>query len=263
MTIRGIKTKIKKILPKSLLLSYRFLRNPKDATNLTTFLFKSHAHVSLYQRLHIIRQLYIISDAVHCPHTQHEIISFIEAILSIPRNINGCIVEAGCFKGGSTSKFSIAAKWVHRRLVVFDSFEGIPENDEFHNKNIFGKAVSFPKGSYCGTLDEVKGNISKFGELEVCDLIKGWFDDTMPKFSGPIVAMYLDVDLASSTRICLKYLYPLLIPGGILYSQDGHLPLVLDVFKDDEFWEKEVGCPKPRIEGIGMQKLIKVVKPIN
>jgi len=85
----------------------------------------------------------------------------------------------------------------------------------------------------------------------------------MPKFSKSIVAIYLDVDLASSTRTCLKYLYPLLVPGGVLYSQDGHLPLVIDVFKDDEFWKKEVSYPKPHIEGLGKKKLIKIVKPIN
>ena len=254
MTIQGIKAKIKKILPTSLLILYRFFRNPKDATSLTAFLFKSNPQVSFYQRLLIIKQLYAISSAIDCPHTQHEIISFIKTIFSIPLHIKGCVVEAGCYKGGSTAKFSIAAKMVNRRLVVFDSFEGIPE----HNED-----SPFRKGSYCGTLDEVKRNISKFGKLDICELIKGWFDDTMPKFSKPIVAIYLDVDLASSTRTCLKYLYPLLVPGGVLYSQDGHLPFVIDVFKDDEFWNKEVGYPKPHIEGIGKQKLIKIVKPIN
>jgi len=179
-------------------------------------------------------------------------ISFIKTILSVPKHIDGCIVEAGSYKGGSAAKFSIAAKIANKRLILFDSFEGLPENNEL-----------MTTGAWCGTLDEVKRNISKFGELDICELIKGWFDDTMPKFSKPIVAIYLDVDLASSTRTCLKYLYPLLVPGGVLYSQDGHLPLVVDVYKDDEFWNKEVGYPKPHIEGLGKQKLFKIVKPLT
>ena len=83
----------------------------------------------------------------------------------------------------------------------------------------------------------------------------------MPDFSKPIIAAYIDVDLASSTRTCLKYLYPLLFPKGVFFSQDGHLPLVIDVFSDEKFWEKEVGFNKPLIAGLGKKKLIKVIKP--
>ena len=145
--------------------------------------------------------------------------------------------------------------------MVFDSFEGIPDNIEQHDKNIFGEDVFFHKGNWCGRLEEVRDNVSKYGELQACEFVKGWFDDTLPKFSEPIVAVYVDVDLASSTATCLKYLYPKLVPGGVLYSQDGHLPLVLEVLSDDQFWKETVGCPKPRIEGFGEQKLIKIVKP--
>ena len=215
-------------------------------------------------KIKLIKKLDAISANVDCPHTQYEIMSFIENLFNIPKDIKGCIVEAGCYKGGSTAKFSLAAKMVNRKLVVFDSFEGLPKNSEQHGENIFGDKIkigAFTEGKYCGTLKEVKKNVNKFGEIEVCQFIKGWFKDIMPKFSGPIVAIYLDVDLASSTRTCLKYLYPLLIPGGILYSQDGHLPLVIDVFNDDIFWKKEVGCSKPQIRSIGKKKLIKIVKP--
>ena len=92
--------------------------------------------------------------------------------------------------------------------------------------------------------------------------MKGWFNVTMPQFNKKISAIYLDVDLASSTKVCLKYLYPLLVPGGILVSQDGDFPLVIDVFDDDSFWENEVGCKKPMIEGLGVNKMIKIKKKI-
>ncbi len=270
LAIERIKTSIKNIVPKTLLLLYWrwFPRKPKDliwraaifltdVPSLIALLSKRGLKASFYQRLLMIKQLYKISYAIPCPHTQHEILSFIGTILSMPQHIEGCVVEAGSYKGGSTAKFSIAARIVDRQLVVFDSFEGIPENNELAPN---GKPYH-PAGIWCGTLDEVETNIREFGAIEVCQLIKGWFDDTMPKFNRPIVAVYLDVDLASSTRTCLRYLYRLLAPGGVLYSQDGHLPLVIDVFNDDRFWEEEVGCPKPHIEGLGKQKLIKIVKP--
>jgi len=58
----------------------------------------------------------------------------------------------------------------------------------------------------------------------------------------------------------LKFLWPLLISGGVLYSQDGDFPLVIAVFNDNEFWRNEVGSTKPNIEGLGKRKLIRIVK---
>ena len=75
-------------------------------------------------------------------------------------------LEAGCFKGSSTAKFSLAARAAGRELVVFGSFEGIPPHEEAHSTNIFGKPVSFPTGSYCGQLDEVDSNVPRFGARE-------------------------------------------------------------------------------------------------
>jgi O-methyltransferase len=192
-------------------------------------------------------------------------LSVIKAFMAIPASDQGCIVEAGVFKGGSSAKFSIAAKYANRELVLFDSFQGLPDNIEPHERSILGHSIKdwFKKGKFCGGLDEVRYNIIKFGDIKICDFIEGWFDDTMPLFRKKIAAAYIDVDLASSTKTCLKYLYPLIIPGGVLYSQDGDFPLVIQVFDDDDFWEKEVGCKKPYIEGLGTQKLIRIVKPLN
>jgi O-methyltransferase len=59
----------------------------------------------------------------------------------------------------------------------------------------------------------------------------------------------------------VRYLYPLLSPGGVLISHDGHIPLVLEVLRDRDFWETEVGCRMPEIEGLGTRKLLRIVKP--
>jgi len=224
--------------------------------SLLDFLFRNDV-VSFRQRLFIVKRFVRISYFVPCPHTSDEMLSIITSILTLTPDLEGDVVEAGSFKGGSTAKLSIASKMMNKQLVAFDSFEGIPENEELMPN---GKPYH-PAGIWCGTLDEVKRNIKQYGVLEACEFIKGWFDDTMPGFKRPIAVAYIDVDLASSTRTCLKHLFPLLVPGGVLFSQDGHLPLVVDVFDDDEFWLNEVGCPKPQIEGLGERKLIRIVKP--
>lgn len=263
MNVSELKDAVKAALPSPLRFVLRFLLRPTEGTHWLRFLRTGHRGETFAQRWAFMNQLYVISNHVKCAHTQDEMLSVIEAILSVPPETQGCIVEAGCFKGGSTAKFSLAAQMANRRLVVFDSFEGIPDNQEAHGRNIFGEDASqaFPKGSYCGALQEVKDNVTRFGTLQVCDFVKGWFEDTMVHFDRPIAAAYIDVDLASSTRTCLKYLYPLLVPGGVLFSQDGHLPLVIEVLNDERFWEKEVGYPRPQIEGLGRLKLVKIVKP--
>ena len=62
-------------------------------------------------------------------------------MLSIPKDSEGCIVEAGVYKGGSGAKFSIFAKLVGRRLILFDSFESLPKNLENHDKSILGHSI--------------------------------------------------------------------------------------------------------------------------
>jgi O-methyltransferase len=212
------------------------------------------------EKRQIASRLRSIHEHVPCEHTHAEMIRMVEAILSIRRDVKGCLVEAGCYKGGSTAKLSILAKLLGRQLVVFDSFQGIPENAEAHHHNIFGGTVTFPKGSYEGGLAEARANVERHGELDCCRFVPGWFDDTMPGFHEPVVAAFVDVDLASSTRTCLQYLYPLLVPGGFLFSHDGHLPLCLEVFNDESLW-RSMGVERPYIEGLGQKKLIRVWKP--
>jgi len=257
------KSILRRLLPSRL---YRFLgylssgSNRKDIVAGLRFLCNRCLTVSIHQRLGILRQLIKTSSSIDSPHTQEEILDYITTILLLRRDGRGGVVEAGCYKGSSTAKFSLAADIAGRELVVFDSFEGLPENEEPNQTTLDGFVVHTEKGTYCGSLDEVKSNVSKYGKIGSCRFIAGWFDDTMPKFREPISAAYLDVDVADSTRDCLKYLYPLLQPGGVLYSQDGHLPLVRAVFDDDIFWLNEIGVAKPPILGLGERKLIKIIK---
>jgi O-methyltransferase len=256
----GIKTALKHILPKPIITTLRVLQEPIDLFACISFLLNPSVAIALQDRFRLIKQLYAVTFSVKSPHTQKEVLSYIGTILALPAHKSAVVVEVGCFKGSSTAKFSLAADLVGKELVVFDSFQGIPDNDEPHDKNIFGAEAKFVKGDWCGPLEEVKNNVAKYGKINRCRFVPGWVDDTLPKFHEPILAIYIDVDLASSTRTCLKYLYPLLETGGVLYSQDGHLPLVIDVFNDEQFWLNEIGCRKPTIEGLGVKKLIKIVK---
>ncbi|HEX5655225.1 MAG TPA: TylF/MycF/NovP-related O-methyltransferase [Chitinophagaceae bacterium] len=205
-----------------------------------------------------------ISRHIESAHNPSHILRFLLAMFELDPAMEGCIVEAGAYKGGSTAKISLVAHHIQREFVVFDSFQGLPENDEPHDKSLEGHSIRdwFSGGKFSGSLDEVKRNVEEYGNISVCHFIPGWFEETMPFFNRKIALAYLDVDLASSTRTCLKYLYPLLVPGGAIFSQDGDFPLVIDVFKDKEFWRKEVGCSTlPAIQNLG--KKITIIEKIK
>lgn len=206
-----------------------------------------------------------ITRNIQCPHNESHTLTFaVEMLRFCAENagVDGVFVEAGCFKGGSSAKFSHVAKSLDKRLLIFDSFEGMPDNQEAHDRSIFGYSIKgwFGEGEFCGRLDEVRGNVEDHGIPGVCDFHQGWFENTLPGFDQPLLGAYIDVDLASSTRTCVKYLYPRLVPNGFMVSQDGDFPLVIEVLDDDRFWEDEVGCHKPRMVGLGTHKMIRIYK---
>ena len=217
------------------------------------------------ERARITKAFREISRKVQCPHNESHVLTFVVEMMKYCNNhseTEGLFVEAGCFKGGSSAKFSLIAKSLNRKMVVYDSYEGIPENEENHQKSIFGYSINnwFNEGAFKGALEEVQHNVKTYGDISLCSFVKGWFDETLPYIDIDIAGAYIDVDLASSTKTCIKYFYPRLLPGGFLVSQDGDFPLVIEVFDDDKFWEEEVGCKKPEIHGLKTNKMLRVYK---
>lgn len=258
---------VRRIVPNSLLSRYIYAlqfvyKVSKERKIAIEFIRDRRLPLSYLRRLVIMFRFFAISTSIPSLHKQAEILQFVRGVL-LKRDVEGCIVEAGAYKGGSAAKFSIIAKLVNKQFVIFDSYRGLPESQEPWDRSIVGTKVNFSAGRYHGSLNEVRENIERYGEIGTCRFVEGWFEDTMPDFSGPVAAAYLDVDLASSTKTCLKYLYPLLSPGGAIYTQDAHLPLVRAAFTDGEFWLNEVGCSTPRFIDLpaGMAKIEKNSDP--
>jgi len=78
----------------------------------------------------------------------------------------------------------------------------------------------------------------------------------MPHFSRAVAAACLNVDLALSTKDCLRSLYPLISRGGFIVSQDGHFPWIIELFRDADFWKKEIHTEKPQMDGLGTSKFV-------
>ena len=232
----------------------------RTVTELPLARFVVSGPASLPDRWRLARAFRRIHRTIVASHTHEELIEIVSAILSLPPGVEGALVEAGCFKGASAAKLSLVARLTGRPLILCDSFAGIPDNAESHGQTTDGVQADFRAGQYRGGLDEVHDAIGRYGDLEPCRFVKGWFEDTLPTLSGPIAVAFIDVDLAASTRTCVRELYPRLSPGGMLFSHDGHLPLCIEALRDPQLWAS-TGQPLPVIDGLGTRKLVRITKP--
>ncbi len=175
-------------------------------------------------------------------------------ILQIPKDLPGDLVECGSFKGGSAVNLSRLASWTGRRLHLFDSFEGLPAPKEGDKEHLVLSEMQFHTyegGAYAGSLEEVKGNIRKYGVLDVCEFHKGYFNETLPGWDANLVFAYVDADLTSSVRDCLKYLWPLLQDGSYLFTDEAHHNEIAGLFYDPAWWESEQHSTPPGLVGGG------------
>jgi hypothetical protein len=175
-------------------------------------------------------------------------------ILKVSPSIEGCVVECGSFKGGSTANLSLVCSLCRRDLEVFDSFEGLPEPaaaDRTHVLVGVQEIHTYEKGAWRGSLAEVKSNVSRFGDLAVCNFNVGYFEQTLPQFHKRCVLAFLDVDLTESLRTCLKYLWPLLRGGCCVFTHEAHHMEVAALFFDPPWWRQNLDCAAPGLIGAG------------
>lgn len=119
----------------------------------------------------------------------------------------GCIVEVGVYRGGTAWRLATLARARGVPLYLYDTFTGIP----FRNVE---------KGDR-----HVVGDFSDVNETEVRLAIpdaifcKGVFPDTLVEM-GPISFVHCDCDQYQSVKDVITYLYPKLLPGGIIVFDD-------------------------------------------
>lgn len=170
---------------------------------------------------------------------------------------NSVFCECGVAAGAQI--IAMAAGAPNKTIYAFDSFEGIPlpSNKDNQMPGIKmltkeeqsklpdpGEQVLESSGATKVSYDDFWDHINKSGvNVENIWGIEGWFEETIPHFvkdvfleNDGISILRLDGDLYNSTYVCLKYLYPKVIKGGLVIVDDIQLPgceqAVNDYFKD-------------------------------
>jgi O-methyltransferase len=152
----------------------------------------------------------------------------------IKNNIEGGFVECGVAQGGSSALIALVAfkgngNEEGRKLFLFDSFEGLPDptEDDFLEKEKSAGDFIRPleKGSCLGTHEQVENLfLNKLGiEQENIEMVKGWFEDTLPGAKeriNNISLLRIDADWYESTKCCLENLYDKVSDNGIIIIDD-------------------------------------------
>jgi hypothetical protein len=200
--------------PRKFLLGWRMYRNTKRIPSATSY----KAHLAMAAKL-----------------------------LETPPEVEGIVVECGCYQGGSTTNLSLICDIVGRELVVYDSFEGMPPpkpDDKY--------ALPEHEGSFMGTLDQVRGHVERYGAVGRCSFRKGWFSDTLPHHTEPIVLCFLDVDHQASLHDCLVNLWPHLERNAYVFIDEYTRIDYCAVFFSERYWRTYFDTTPPGLLGVGI-----------
>ena len=132
------------------------------------------------------------------------------------RRIPGDVVECGSHKGGSSAVLR-TAMGSHRKLWIYDSFQGMPATEEKD-----GEEAKAWVGKCSASVEDVLGILQVTGALpEEYIIRKGWFQETFQQdLPVKIALLHCDADWYRSVTLVLDTFYPLLSEGGCVILDD-------------------------------------------
>jgi O-methyltransferase len=202
--------------------------------------------ISRRQKFQLAFRMFQTTRAVPTATSYKAHLAMAAKLFQVPHEVEGVVVECGCFHGGSTANLSLACELVGRDLIAYDSFEGLPPptgNDQY--------AKDSQTGGLAVGLELVKGNVTKYGAIERCEFRKGWFDKTLPQHKEQIVLAFLDVDYQASLDECVRNLWPHLIERGYLFTDEYVLTDYCALFWSERYWRENFDTTPPGLIGSG------------
>ncbi|MFC1584219.1 TylF/MycF/NovP-related O-methyltransferase [Fibrobacterota bacterium] len=175
-------------------------------------------------------------------------------------NLPGSIVELGVFLGAGLFTFAkLLETFVpgdrSRKVYGFDNFKGYPDFTEKDGqalpwvKKLIGNKKS--KLSYIEDMVRLHNNDNLIPGVERVKIIPGDIKDTVPEFVKSSLGMrisllYFDVNIYEPTKVGLEFLYPLVIPGGVVaFNAYGAPP-----------WEGEANAIEEYFSNLGRQPVM-------
>jgi O-methyltransferase len=204
-------------------------------------------------RADLVRKMRAVTDNVASATRLLYHVVLVREMLSVPPAIEGVAVECGAFKGASSVSLSLACALTRRKLWVCDSFAGLPDGEadtmrDYPHQKYQGR---YEKGMYAGALAEVRENVARYGAPDACEFLPGLFAESLARLPPKVAFAFVDVDLTSSMRDCVRHLWPRLADEALIYTDDSCDMEVIRVWFDDAWWHRELGERAPGYVGSG------------
>ncbi|MEH2277179.1 MAG: CmcI family methyltransferase [Nostoc sp.] len=142
-------------------------------------------------------------------------------------NIPGNFVECGVAAGGSTALVAAVIKRHTRQprwVYAFDSFDGMPAPTEKDKSNgILAEVTGWGTGTCAAPEASVKEVCNKLGVGDIVQIVKGYFEDTLPKMRdavGMIAFLHMDGDWYESTKTIINNFYDRISNDGFVQVDD-------------------------------------------
>jgi len=208
--------------------------------------FDEHYEMTWRRKMALARRIYRNTRRIRTGVSYKGHLAMAAKLLEMPPSVKGAVVECGSWLGGTTTNLSIICDVVGRDLIVYDSFEGLPEPEAGDKVKHAGA-----KGAYRGDLDVVTENVRKYGVIDRCEFRKGWFKNTLASHAEPIALCFLDVDLNSSLHDCVVNLWPHVVDRGYVFVDDYVNLHHCALFFSERFWRDYLATTPPGLMGTG------------
>lgn len=135
----------------------------------------------------------------------------------IENHVDGAIAELGVFRGVFSSL--INETFNNRKLYLFDTFEGFQEEEAMNEINMGRCDLDFISEHKDSSVERLLNNLPY---AEKCIICKGYFPESIPDeaVSEKYAFVSIDVDFEESTYQGLKFFYPRLSVGGMIFVHD-------------------------------------------
>ncbi len=132
-------------------------------------------------------------------------------------HLDGDLLECGVFRGGTAllEATTVRDQGAERPLHLVDSFAGMPDTTEGVNR--------FREGDFASTsYEDVRQALAPFAFAQVH---QGFIPEALAELPIERLAWaYIDVDIYAAVRDSLEYIYPRLMPGGVIVLDDYGFP---------------------------------------
>jgi hypothetical protein len=189
----------------------------------------------------------------------------LETLLRDLPRVEGAIIECGTYRGATLLGMAhvMVVRGLKPRMYGLDSFEGFPEPRPEDAQPGGGLHPDVHRGALGDTsYEKLLRRIELLGWSDRISVLKGFFDQTLSRLAHEkFTVAHLDCDLYESYKVCLEFVYPRMLPGGLIVLDDYRLPANVYPGADravDEFFadkpEKPERLPGPK----GLRSFVRI-----